>query len=141
MLMPAAVAADLPETTTPWLPAATLGSLGVTGVLLACGQVPDASRRSKMADIRMTLFIGDELRHSGRHQCPAYDARLYQFIYSALPPGANDPIADDQNRDESLAQHMNGIDGSREDQSSPWQSCRRLQAEAGHDTLPCLGPA
>src|SRR5580765_8919677 len=84
ILMPAAVAADLPETTTPWLPAATLGFLGVTGVLVAWGQAPAASKKSEMVDIEMTLRIGDELRCSGRHHCSAYNSRLYQLTYSAL---------------------------------------------------------
>src|SRR5262250_603233 len=81
ILMPAAVAADLPETTTPWLPAATLGFLGGTGVLAASGQARGASKRNEMADIEMSLRIGDELRCSGRHHCPAYDSRLYQLTY------------------------------------------------------------
>jgi hypothetical protein len=87
--MPAAVAADLPETTTPWLPAATLGFLGVTGVLVACGQAPGASKKSEMVDIEMTLRIGDELRCSAGHHCPAYNSSLNQLTYFALPLGTS----------------------------------------------------
>src|SRR5215471_3505960 len=54
ILMPAAVAAGLPETTTPWLPAATLGPCGLTGVLVACGQ---AKRESKRREAEVTETI------------------------------------------------------------------------------------
>src|SRR5262249_31422036 len=70
--MPAAVAADLPETTTPLLPAATLG---VTGGLVTCGEAPIASKRSEMVDIEMILRIGNGLRCSGGHHCPACDLK------------------------------------------------------------------
>src|SRR5215469_12806221 len=56
ILMPAAVAAGLPETTTPWLPVATLGV-----VLVACGQAKGMSKRRKTDDIEMTLRIRDQL--------------------------------------------------------------------------------
>src|SRR5580658_956040 len=62
ILMPAAVAAGLPETTTPWLPAATLGPRGLTGVLVTCGHAKGASRkgaskRRETDDIEMILRI------------------------------------------------------------------------------------
>src|SRR5437773_531301 len=71
ILMPAAVAAGLPETTTPWLPAATLGASGVTGVSVAWDQAQGASKRSEMADMKMTLRIGVKLRDSGGHPLPS----------------------------------------------------------------------
>jgi hypothetical protein len=55
--MPAAVAAALPETTTPLLPAATLGPRGLTGVLVACGEAKGASKRRETDDIEMILRI------------------------------------------------------------------------------------
>lgn len=55
--MPAAVAAGLPETTTPWLPVATLGPRRVTGVFVACGQAKDVSKRRGTHDIEMILRI------------------------------------------------------------------------------------
>src|SRR5580704_13976162 len=57
ILMPAAVAAGLPETTTPRLPAATLGPRRVTGVLVACGQTKVATKKSETDDIEMILRI------------------------------------------------------------------------------------
>src|SRR5258707_776097 len=55
--MPAAVAAGLPETTTPWLPVATLVPRVLTGVLVACGEAKGASKRSE-DNIEMILRIG-----------------------------------------------------------------------------------
>src|SRR5215471_7634469 len=69
ILMPAAVAAGLPDTTTPWLPVATLGPLRLTGVLVACGQAIAASKR-EMDDIEMVLRIRGQLPCSGRHPLP-----------------------------------------------------------------------
>jgi hypothetical protein len=60
--MPAAVAAGLPETTTPWLPAATLGLRGLTGVLVAWGKAKGASIRRETDDIEMILRIRSQLR-------------------------------------------------------------------------------
>src|SRR5438045_6658716 len=57
ILMPAAVAAGLPETTTPWLPTATLGPRRVAGGLVACVQAKGASKRRKTDDIEMILRI------------------------------------------------------------------------------------
>jgi len=65
--MPAAVAAALPETTTPWLPTATLGSFAVTDVCVACGQAKDASEKRETADIEVILRIRGEVHCSGRH--------------------------------------------------------------------------
>src|SRR5664279_2825500 len=86
ILMPAAVAAGLPETTTPWLPAATLGPRWLTGVLVACGQAKGASKRRETDDIEMILRIRGQLRCSGRHPLPAMSSRLYQLSYSTPPP-------------------------------------------------------
>src|SRR5271156_6358683 len=66
ILMPAAVAAGLPETTTPWLPTATLGPRGLTGVLVACGEAKGASK-SRETDIEMIWRIRSQLRCSGGH--------------------------------------------------------------------------
>jgi hypothetical protein len=60
------VAAGLPETTTPWLPTATLGPRGVVGVLVACDHAKDASKRKGTHDIEMILRIRGQLRCSGR---------------------------------------------------------------------------
>src|SRR5215475_9332677 len=49
ILMPAAVAAGLPETITPLLPAATLGP---------CGQANGARKKREAANIEMILRIG-----------------------------------------------------------------------------------
>src|SRR5580700_294601 len=83
ILMPAAVAAGLPETITPWLPAATLGPRGVTGVSVACGQAKGASKKRETADIEMILRIRGQLRCRGRHSLPGISSRLYQLSYSA----------------------------------------------------------
>src|SRR3954452_21551444 len=53
ILMPAAVAAGLPETTTPRLPVTTLGPRGLTGVLLACARAKGASKRKEMDSIEV----------------------------------------------------------------------------------------
>src|ERR1700691_348965 len=88
--MPAAVAAGLPETTTPWLPAATLGPRWATGALVACGQakgVTNEIKRRETDDIEMILRIRGHLRKKPRVTskthvrtaalgCPA--ARLYR---------------------------------------------------------------
>jgi hypothetical protein len=69
--MPAAVAAGLPETTTPWLPTATLGPRRVTGVCVACGQAKGASKNRKTNDIERILRIdGNSVVVAGIH-CPA----------------------------------------------------------------------
>src|SRR5450432_3606111 len=62
ILTPAAVAAGLPETTTPWLPAATLGPCELSGVLVACVQAKGASKRRETEDIEMILRIRGQLR-------------------------------------------------------------------------------
>src|SRR3954470_2400598 len=61
ILMPAAVAAGLPETTTPWLPVTTLGPRGLTGVLLACGPAKGASKTRETDNIKMILRIRVQL--------------------------------------------------------------------------------
>src|SRR5580700_624987 len=66
ILMPAAVAAGRPETTTPWLPAATLGPRRPTGVLAACGQAKVASKSRQTDDIEMILRIRGRLRRQTR---------------------------------------------------------------------------
>src|SRR3954462_7738619 len=66
ILMPAAVAAGLPETTTPWLPTATLGPRFVMGVCVACGHAKDTSKRRETADTEMILHMRDQLRCNGR---------------------------------------------------------------------------
>src|SRR5579859_1624357 len=55
ILIPAAVAAGLPETTTPRLPVATLGPLRLAFVLVACGQLKDTNKTRRTDDIEMTL--------------------------------------------------------------------------------------
>src|SRR5579871_2761340 len=60
ILIPAAVAAGLPETTTPWLPAAMLGPRGATGVRVACGQAKgktNPSKRRETDDFEMNVHI------------------------------------------------------------------------------------
>src|SRR5579863_8214121 len=82
--MPAAVAAGLPETTTPWLPAATLGPRGLTGVFVACAQAKgarNASKRMKTDDMEMILRIRGRLRCSGRHPLSGMSSRLHQLSY------------------------------------------------------------
>src|SRR5580658_8585093 len=59
--MPAAVAAGLPETTTPWLPTATLGPRWLTGVLVAWGQAKDVSKKKETA-MELILRMRDPLR-------------------------------------------------------------------------------
>src|SRR5580658_11346028 len=85
ILMPAAVAAGLPETTTPWPPVATLAPRGLTGVLVACGEATGASNASKrktMEDgIEMILRISGQLRCKGRHPFSGTSLRLYQLAY------------------------------------------------------------
>jgi hypothetical protein len=55
----------------------------VTGVSVAWGQAPGASKRSEMADMKMTLRIGDELRDSGGHSLPSV---IQGYINSLIPP-------------------------------------------------------
>src|SRR5947209_2827662 len=55
--MPAAVAAALPETTTPWLPTATLGPRALKGVWTACGQAKEASKWMEITEIEIILRI------------------------------------------------------------------------------------
>src|SRR5262252_789452 len=64
--MPAAVAAGAPQTTTPWLPTATLGPRGLTGVFVACGEAKGASKKREMDDIEMILLTRGQLRCSAR---------------------------------------------------------------------------
>src|SRR5580704_16196312 len=82
--MPAAVAAGLPETTTPWLPTATLGPLRLTGVLVACGQAKGASKRRETNDIEMIFLIRmrGQLRCGAGIHLPGMSSRLYQLSYS-----------------------------------------------------------
>src|SRR5580658_4359784 len=63
ILMPAAVAAGLPETITPWPPAAILGP--------CCGHAKGARKKAEAADIKMILRIRVQLRCSGWHLLPA----------------------------------------------------------------------
>src|SRR5207302_5819410 len=81
ILMPVAVAAALPETTTPWLPTATLGCLAVTGVCVACGQAKETSKRRETVDIEMILRIRGELRCSSGH----YTRHVIKAISSLNP--------------------------------------------------------
>src|SRR6478735_3652663 len=57
ILIPAAVAAGLPETTTPRPPVATLGPRRTAGVLVACGHAEGASNRRETEDTEMILRI------------------------------------------------------------------------------------
>src|SRR5580698_3522451 len=89
--MPAAVAAGLPETTTPWLPAATLGPRGLTGVLVTWGQAKGASKkgaskRREADDIEMIFRIIEvnSVVVASIH-LPGMASRLYQFSCSTLP--------------------------------------------------------
>src|SRR5262249_5790306 len=59
--MPAAVAAGLPETTTPLLPTATLGPRELVGVLVACGQAKAVSKKRESDDAEMIVRIGSIL--------------------------------------------------------------------------------
>src|SRR5215831_13791893 len=89
ILMPAAVAAGLPETTTPCLPAATLAPLAVTGRSVACGQATVASSRSDRVAIEMTLRIGVELRCIGGHPLPTMAFKVISTLLSrAVSPSA-----------------------------------------------------
>src|SRR6185312_14775658 len=69
ILMPAAVAAGLPETTTPWLPVATLGPRRTAGVLVACGHAKGASNRRQTEDTEIILRINLSVLifNTGRH--------------------------------------------------------------------------
>src|SRR6185312_9122566 len=58
ILIPAAVAAGLPETTTPWLPTATLGPRRLVGVLVAWVQAQGATKRIKTHNVEMIWRIG-----------------------------------------------------------------------------------
>src|SRR6266576_3652876 len=82
ILMPVAVAAALPETTTPWLPTATLGCLAVTGVCVACGQAKETSKRRETVDIEMILRIRGELRCSSGH----HTRQCHQGYIKSLNP-------------------------------------------------------
>jgi hypothetical protein len=89
--MPAAVAAGLPETTTPWLPAATLGPRGLTGVLVTCGHAKGASKkgaskRRETDDIETILRIIEvnSVVVASIH-LPGMSSRLYQLSCSMLP--------------------------------------------------------
>src|SRR5580658_1334179 len=83
--MPAAVAAGLPETTTPWLPLATLGPRGLTGVLVACGQAKGASKRRETDDIEMILRIRG-LRCSASIPCPArHQGYINSLVLCCVP--------------------------------------------------------
>lgn len=80
--MPAAVAAGLPETTTPWLPAATLGPCGAAGFSVACGQARVANKRRETAEIEMILSITrSTLCSSSRHPCPACQEDYINFLF------------------------------------------------------------
>src|SRR5579871_2732576 len=59
ILIPAAVAAGLPETTTPWLPTATLACLGWNCALVAWGHTQGPSERT--ARIKLILRIRAQL--------------------------------------------------------------------------------
>src|SRR5437660_2743581 len=88
ILMPAAVAAALPETTTHWLPTATLGCLAVTGVCVACGQAKETSKRRETVDIEVILRIRGELRcsrgHHTRHVIKAISSLLIRTFFRVL---------------------------------------------------------
>src|SRR5262252_5629451 len=57
ILMPAAVAAGLPETTTPRVSAAMLGPGGLLGLLVACEKVRGVIERSKADDTEKMVRI------------------------------------------------------------------------------------
>src|SRR5438067_11381241 len=82
--MPAAVAAGLPETTTPCLPAATLGPRTVTDLFVACGQAKCASKRRQAVDIEMILCIRVLLRCSGLDALPACSQALSTLLSRAV---------------------------------------------------------
>src|SRR5262245_53084514 len=58
--MPAAVAADHPETTTPCMPITVLGPCALTDVLAACGQAKAVSNRRHSDDVDMSFRIRDK---------------------------------------------------------------------------------
>src|SRR5689334_2785312 len=85
--MPAAVAAALPETTTPWLPTATLGFLAVTGVCVVCGQRKDASKSRGTAETEVILRMRGELRCSGEHHARHVIKGISTLLFRTFFPG------------------------------------------------------
>src|SRR5215469_17148063 len=83
ILMPAAVAAGLPETTTPWLPVATLGPRGLAGVFVTCGRIKGATKTTATDDIEMILRIRGNRSFRGHH-CPACHQTLSTLFRRCL---------------------------------------------------------
>jgi hypothetical protein len=79
------VAAGLPETTTPWLPTATLGPRRVDGVLVACDQTKGASKRKEMHDIEMILRIRGQLRWNTRRPFARHVFKAITTLLSVIP--------------------------------------------------------